>query len=78
MVRDGQAIDRLLWIVLLASALLVLLRRPPAFARLRAQASAMLRTWTVLGRRLTVSKLAEALSLDFDRHRRAWLSLSRT
>ena len=76
--RIWQAIDRLRWIVMLAYALLVLLRRPPAFARLRAKAKAVLRAWTVLGRRLTVGKLAEALDLDFHHHRRAWLTLCRT
>lgn len=75
MVRSWQAIDGLLWIYTVAYALLLLALRLPALARLRAQAVVLLRRLTVLGRRLTVGKLAEALGLDFARHRRAWARL---
>ena len=36
------------------------------------QAVALLKRLAVLGRRLTVGKLAEAISLDYRQHRRAW------
>lgn len=71
-VRSWQAIDRLLWIVALAYALVVVALRAPPLRRLRDQARALLRQQTVLGRRLTVGKLAEAFGLDFARHHRAW------
>ncbi len=41
-------------------------------AGLREQARSFLKHQAVLGRRLTVGKLAEAIRLDFDKHRRAW------
>jgi hypothetical protein len=74
MVRAWQAVDRLLWVVALAYALVVLALRAPLLRRLRWQARALLHQQTVLGRRLTPGKLAEALGLDFLRHRRAWAS----
>ena len=74
MVRAWQAVDRLLWVVALAYALVVLALRAPPLRRLRRQARALLRAQTVLGRRLTPGKLAEALALDFAKHRRAWAS----
>jgi hypothetical protein len=43
-------------------------------AILREQAVTLLKRLAVLGRRLTVGKLAEAIGLDFARHRRAWAS----
>jgi hypothetical protein len=72
MVRAWQAIDRLLWLVALAYALLVLAGREAPLAILREQAVALLKRLAVLGRRLTVGKLAEAIGLDFRSHRRAW------
>ena len=72
MVRTWQAIDRLLWVVALASALLVVATRDGPLAIFREQATALLARLAVLGRRLTVGKLAEALGLDYARHRRAW------
>jgi hypothetical protein len=74
MVRAWQAIDRLLWVVALAYALAVLALRDPRLGRLRDRAVALLRQQAALGRRLTPGKLAEALGLDFARHRRAWAS----
>jgi hypothetical protein len=75
MVRGWQAIDRLLWVVALAYTLLLVLLHAPRLARLRRQAGALLRQQAVLGRYLTVGKLAEALSLDFPHHCRAWAAV---
>jgi Transposase DDE domain len=72
MVRSWQAIDRLLWLVAVAYALLVVAARDGPLAILREQAVALLKRLAVLGRRLTVGKLAEAIGLDYQRHRRAW------
>jgi hypothetical protein len=72
MVRDWQAIDRLLWIVAMAYTLLLLALHVPRLDRLRRQAAALLRQQAVLGPDLTVGKLAEALGLDFLDHHRAW------
>jgi Transposase DDE domain len=72
MVRSWQAIDRLLWLVAVAYALLVVAARDGPLAILREQAAALLKRLAVLGRRLTVGKLAEAIGLDYQRHRRAW------
>jgi hypothetical protein len=72
MVRAWQAIDRLLWVVAVAYALLVVALRAPPLAILHDQAATLLKRLAVLGRRLTVGKLAEAIGLDFARHRRAW------
>ena len=41
-------------------------------AVLREQAERLLKRVAVLGRRLTVGKLAQAIGLDYQRHRRAW------
>ena len=75
MVRRWQAIDRLLWIVASAYTVLLLLLHAPRLTRLRYQAGALLRQQAVLGRYLTVGKLAEALGLDFPHHRRAWAAV---
>jgi hypothetical protein len=75
MVRSWQAIDRLLWIFTLAYVLLLLAQRSPALKRFRAQATVLLKRRAVLGRRLTVGKLAQAIGLDFTRHSRAWARL---
>ena len=72
MVCAWQAIDRLLWLVALAYTLLLLALPAPPLRRLRAQTIALLQDEAVLGRPLTVGKLAEALGRDFARHRRAW------
>lgn len=72
MVRGFQAIDRLLWIVGIAHVLMVLAMREDRLATSRDQARRLLRLQAVLGRRLTVGKLAEAIGLDFGKHRRAW------
>ena len=75
MVRTWQAIDRLLWIVALAYALVVLVLQEAKMAAFRKQAVAVLNRLSVVGRRLTVGKLAEAISLDYSRHQRAWASV---
>ena len=75
MVRDWQAIDRLLWIVAIAYTLLLLALHAPRLARLRRQAGALLRQQSVVGADLTVGKLAEALGLDFAGQRRAWAAV---
>jgi hypothetical protein len=75
MVRRGQAIDRLLWAVAVAYALLVVAARDGPLTLLREQASTLLTRLAVLGRRLTVGKLAEAIGLDYQRHRRAWAAV---
>jgi Transposase DDE domain len=72
MVRSWQGIDRLLWLVAVAYALLVVAARDGPLTLLREQAVALLKRLAVLGRRLTVGKLAEAIGLDYQRHRRAW------
>ena len=72
LVRSFDAIDRLLWIVALAHALVMLALRDGKLAGFRDQAIRLLKQQAVLGRRLTVGKLAEAIGLDFDKHRRAW------
>ena len=74
MVRDWQAIDRLLWIVGLSYALMVLALLDQRLASFRHQAIGVLKGVSVLGRRLTVGKLAEAIGLDYSKHQRAWTS----
>ena len=75
MVRSWQAIDRLLWLVAIAYALLAVATRDGPLAVLREQAERLLKRVAVLGRRLTVGKLAEAIGLDYQRHRRAWTTV---
>ena len=75
MVRSWQAIDRLLWLVAVAYALLVVAARDGPLTLLREQAVVLLKRLAVLGRRLTVGKLAEAIDLDYHRHRRAWATI---
>jgi hypothetical protein len=75
MVRAWQAIDRLLWIVALAYALVVLALQNRRLTRLHTPAIALLRQLTVLGRRLTPGKFAEAIGLDYSVHRRAWIAV---
>ena len=60
--------------VAIASALLVVAIRDGPLAILREQAVTLLKRVAVLGRHLTVGKLAEAIGLDHARHRRAWLT----
>jgi hypothetical protein len=75
MVRAWQAIDRLLWIVALAYALIVLALHDPRLTRLCQQARALLWRLTVLGRHLSPGKLAQALGWDYLRYHRAWTAV---
>ena len=72
MVRSWKAIERLLWIVALAYSLMTLAQYDAKLTRLREQAIALIKQMAALGRRLTVGKMAEAMSLDFAKHQRAW------
>jgi len=74
MVRRWTAIDRLLWVVAVAYALVVLALYQRALRPLRRQATAVLKALSVVGDRLTVGKLAEAIGLDYHEHRRAWIA----
>lgn len=74
MVRSWVAIERLLWVLALAYALVVLALHHPRLQRLRNQAVALLKQLSVVGAQLTNGKLVEALGLDFARHARAWLN----
>ncbi len=74
MVRKFKAIERLLSVVAVAYALAVLALCEASLQRFRQQAIQKLRYLTVVGRRLTPGKLAEAVGLDFADHRRAWMS----
>jgi hypothetical protein len=73
MVRQWEAIDRLLWLVG-GVALATVALYSAKLERLRAEAVAVLRVWGVVGRRLTAGKLAEALAVDVQQHRRAVLN----
>lgn len=72
MVRSWQAIDRLLWLVAVAYALLVVASRDGPLTILRAQALMLLKRLATPSRHFTVGKFAEAIGLDFQHHRRAW------
>lgn len=75
MVRPWEAIDRLLWIMALAYALVVLALQEAKLVAFRKQAVAVLKRLSVLGRCLTVGKLAEAIGLDFGKHKVAWAAV---
>ncbi len=72
MVRAWTAIERVLWAVAFAYALLVLALCEGTLTLLHGQAITLLARLSVRSRRLTVGKLAEAIGLDYARHRRAW------
>jgi hypothetical protein len=74
MVRTWQAIDRLLWVLAVAYALLVLALHTPGLRSVRAHALALLKQQSALSAHLTVGKLAEASGLDSAPHARAWAS----
>ncbi len=74
MVRSWTAIDRLLWVLALAYALVVLALYDRTLRRFRAHTVALLKQLSVVGDDLTVGKLAEVISLDYPRHHRAWSS----
>ncbi len=77
MVRQWQAIDRLLNLVAVAFALLLLLMQgiQKNAQVLLAQAVRVLKQQAAF-KRLTVGKLREALALDFEQYREAWYALS--
>jgi hypothetical protein len=77
MVREWQAIDGLVWLVGVAYALTVLALCEAKLERLREEAMEVLRVWGAVGRRLTAGKLAEALAVDFQHHRRAVVNVWR-
>lgn len=74
MVRAWRAIDRLLWTLACTYALTLLLLTLRHLRPFRRHAIALLKERAVLGRRLTVGKLAEAIGLDYLDHRRAWVT----
>jgi hypothetical protein len=74
MVRGWTAIDRLLWVLALAYALVVLALDDRMLRGFRAQVAALLKQLSVVGDELTPGKLAEAIGLDYQRHQRAWAS----
>lgn len=74
MVRSWVAIDRLLWVLAVAYALVMLALHSRSLRRFRAQAIAVLKALSVVGEQLSTGKLAEAIGLDYARHARAWLS----
>ena len=75
MVRSWQAIERLLWVVAIAYALLALALKSPKHLRFCLEAQTLLKRLSVLGRRLTVGKLAEAIGLDYTRNTGSWIAL---
>lgn len=75
MVRSWTAIDRLLWVLALAYALVVLALYDRTLRCFRARAVALLKQLSVVGDDLTPGKLAEAIGLDYQRHHRAWNSI---
>ncbi len=77
MVRQWAAIDGLLWLVGVAYALAVLALCEAKLERLREEAVVLLRVGGAVGKRLTVGKLAEALAVDFQHHRRAVVNIWR-
>jgi hypothetical protein len=74
MARRWIAIERLLWVLAVAYALVVLALYQRTLRAVRRQATAVLKAFSVVGDRLTVGKLAEAIGLDYQGHRRAWIA----
>ncbi len=72
LVRSWTAIDRLLWVLALAYALVVLALYDRTLRRFRDHAITLLKQLSVVAADVTVGKLAEAISLDYQRHHRAW------
>ncbi len=78
MVRQWQAIERLLNLVALAFAALLLLMQgiQKNVQVLLVQAVRVLKQWAAF-KDLTVGKLREAMAIDFKEHREAWYALPR-
>jgi Transposase DDE domain len=74
MVRRWRAIECLLWVLAVAYALVVLALYQRTLRAVRRQAMAVLKALSVVGDHLTVGKLAEAIGLDYQQHRKAWLA----
>jgi len=74
MVRRWTASDRLLGVVAVAYALVVLALYQRMLRAVRRQATAVLKALSVVGDQLTGGKLAEAIGLDDQQHRRAWIA----
>ncbi len=74
MVRRWTASDRLLGVVAVAYALVVLALYQRTLRAVRRQATAVLKALSVVGDQLTGGKLAEAIGLDDQQHRRAWIA----
>ena len=75
MVRKWKAIERLLWAVAVAYGLIALTMQATRLAGFREQAIMVIKKMAVFGKRLTFGKLAEAISLDYQHHQRAWTSV---
>jgi hypothetical protein len=74
MARRWIAIERLLWVLAVAHALVVLALYQRSLRTVQRQATAVLKALSVVGDRLTVGKLAEAIGLDYHGHRKAWIA----
>lgn len=72
MVRAWRAIERLLWMVAVAYALLLAMQGDRRFRGFRQTCRTLLGRMSVIGRRLTPGKIAEALSLDYLLHPQGW------
>ncbi len=72
MVRAWRAIERLLWMVAVAYALLLVVQGDRRFRGFRQTCRTLLGRMSVIGRRLTPGKIAEALSLDYLLHPQGW------
>jgi hypothetical protein len=75
--RSWPAID-VRWLVAVAYVLLLVAARAGLLAVFRDQAIALLKRLAVVGGRLAVGTLAEAIGLDYQRHRRAWTTVRLT
>ena len=72
MVRAWRAIERLLWMVAAAYPLLLVVQGDRRFRGFRQTCRTLLGRMSVIGRRLTPGKIAEALSLDYLLHPQGW------
>lgn len=76
MVRQWVAIERMLWAGAMAYILLVVLRLEAheEGRRFLAEVLRLLRRRAVMGKKLTVGKLREAIALDYIAHSKGWLA----
>jgi len=75
MVRKWKAIERLLWAVAVAYGLIALLMQEAQLRGFREQAIRVIKKMGIFGKRLTFGKLAEAITLDYQHHQRAWTAV---